>query len=58
MLLLLPKWRGAAPIQRSIMNLDKETGISVMKINDKSDEGPICDQYVIKILENENAQKN
>ena len=28
---LLPKWRGAAPIQRSIMNLDKETGISIMK---------------------------
>ena len=31
---LLPKWRGAAPIQRSIMNLDKETGISIMKINE------------------------
>ena len=29
---LLPKWRGAAPIQRSIMNLDKETGISIMRI--------------------------
>ena len=27
---ILPKWRGAAPIQRSIMNLDKETGISIM----------------------------
>ena len=34
---LLPKWRGAAPIQRSIMNLDNETGISVMKINEKLD---------------------
>ena len=29
---LLPKWRGAAPIQRAIMNMDKETGISIMKI--------------------------
>ena len=29
---LLPKWRGAAPIQRSIMNLDNQTGISIMKI--------------------------
>ena len=29
---ILPKWRGAAPIQRSIMNLDNETGISIMKI--------------------------
>ena len=32
---LLPKWRGAAPIQRAIMNCDKETGISIMKIEEK-----------------------
>ena len=32
---LLPKWRGAAPIQRSIMNKEKETGISFMKIEEK-----------------------
>ena len=32
---LLPKWRGAAPIHRSIMNLDEETGISIMKISSK-----------------------
>ena len=31
---LLPKWRGAAPIQRSIMNSDAETGISIMKIEE------------------------
>ena len=31
---ILPKWRGAAPIQRSIMNLDTETGISIIKMND------------------------
>ena len=37
---LLPKWRGAAPIQRSIMNMDKETGISIMKIIHKLDAGP------------------
>ena len=29
---ILPKWRGAAPIKRSIMNLDSEVGISIMKI--------------------------
>ena len=29
---ILPKWRGAAPIQRAIMNCDRETGISIMKI--------------------------
>ena len=38
---LLPKLRGAAPIQRSIMNLDVETGISIMKINEELDSGPI-----------------
>ena len=52
---LLPKWRGAAPIQRSIMNLDKETGISIMKINENLDEGPICNQYALKITENISA---
>ena len=54
---LLPKWRGAAPIQRSIMNLDKETGISIMKINENLDEGPVCNQYQIKISENMNADE-
>ena len=53
---ILPKWRGAAPIQRSIMNKDKETGISVMKINEKLDEGNISHIFKIKINENENAQ--
>ena len=38
---ILPKWRGAAPIQRSIMNLDKETGISIMKIGEELDTGDI-----------------
>ena len=49
---LLPKWRGAAPIQRSIMNLDKETGISIMKIVERLDEGPILLQNKIRINEN------
>ena len=53
---ILPKWRGAAPIQRSIMNKDKETGISVMKINEKLDEGDISHIFKIDIEENENAQ--
>ena len=38
---LLPKWRGAAPIQRAIMNGDKKTGVSIMMIKDKLDSGPI-----------------
>ena len=54
---LLPKWRGAAPIQRSIMNQDKETGISIMKITENLDEGPICSQYSIKISEKMNSEE-
>tara|TARA_B100001063_G_scaffold242627_1_gene271631 strand:- start:505 stop:1437 length:933 start_codon:yes stop_codon:yes gene_type:complete len=54
---LLPKWRGAAPIQRSIMNLDKETGISIMKIAEELDSGPICNIYKIKINQQDNASE-
>jgi len=54
---ILPKWRGAAPIQRSIMKLDKETGISIMKINKELDSGPISNIYKIKIDHNNNAQE-
>jgi len=53
---LLPNWRGAAPIQRSIMNLDKETGISIMKIKEKLDAGPICNSHKIEIKSNDNAE--
>ena len=49
---LLPKWRGAAPIQRSIMNLDNQTGISIMKIVEELDAGPIMHQDKIQINEN------
>ncbi len=38
---LLPKYRGPSPIQYAILNGDKETGVSVMKINEKMDEGEI-----------------
>jgi methionyl-tRNA formyltransferase len=54
---LLPKWRGAAPIQRSIMNLDKETGVSVMKIAEQLDTGPICNTYKIDLTNNLNASR-
>ena len=52
---LLPKWRGAAPIQRSIMNLDKETGISIMKIEEKLDSGPFMRQVKVPIDKNSNT---
>ena len=53
---LLPKWRGAAPIQRSIMNLDKETGISMMRINEELDTGAVSNQYKLEIGD-ENAEE-
>ena len=54
---ILPKWRGAAPIQRAIMNLDTETGISIMKINEELDSGPISNVYKIKMDQNQNAKE-
>ena len=54
---LLPNYRGAAPIQRSIMNLDNETGISIMKIEEKLDSGPICNHYKVKIDKKNNSEK-
>ena len=49
---LLPKWRGAAPIQRAIMNGDKKSGISIMKIQEKLDSGPVLALKEIGIDEN------
>jgi len=53
---LLPKWRGAAPIQRSIMNLEKETGVSIMRIEEKLDTGPVCNSYKIEITTDDNSE--
>ena len=53
---LLPKWRGAAPIQRSIMNLDKETGVTIMKIVEKLDAGPVMMQEKINVTSEMNAE--
>jgi methionyl-tRNA formyltransferase len=39
---LLPRWRGAAPIQRAIMAGDKETGVMVMRMEEGLDTGPVC----------------
>lgn len=46
---LLPLYRGGAPIQKSIMNLDKETGISIMKMEYKMDSGDVYYQESIPI---------
>ncbi|MEJ8570893.1 methionyl-tRNA formyltransferase [Microbaculum marinum] len=39
---LLPRWRGAAPIQRAIMEGDAETGVAVMRMEEGLDTGPVC----------------
>ena len=53
---LLPKWRGAAPIQRAIMNLDKISGISIMKIVSKLDAGPTLIKSEIPISKETNYE--
>ncbi len=42
---LLPKYRGASPIQAAIANGDKETGVSIMLIDAKMDHGPVLDTW-------------
>ena len=49
---LLPKWRGAAPIQRSIMNGDRKTGISIMKVQEKLDSGPVMASRELELNSN------
>ena len=39
---LLPRWRGAAPIERAIMAGDAETGVSIMRLTEGLDSGPVC----------------
>jgi methionyl-tRNA formyltransferase len=39
---LLPRWRGAAPVERAIMAGDAETGVSIMRLTAGLDEGPVC----------------
>lgn len=46
---LLPRWRGAAPIQRAILSGDEETGISIMKMDDGLDTGDVISMKSVKI---------
>jgi methionyl-tRNA formyltransferase len=39
---LLPRWRGAAPVERAIMAGDDETGVSIMALTEGLDDGPVC----------------
>jgi methionyl-tRNA formyltransferase len=53
---LLPKYRGAAPIQWAILNGDSETGITIMRMDAGLDTGPILSQKRIPISEQDDAQ--
>ena len=47
---LLPRWRGAAPIQAALLNGDHETGITIMRMDPGIDTGPILSQAALPIL--------
>ena len=53
---LLPRWRGAAPIQRAIEEGDNETGITIMKMDSGLDTGPILEQFACSILPRDTAK--
>jgi len=46
---LLPRWRGAAPIERAIMAGDAETGVTIMKVVERLDSGPIALREAVEI---------
>ena len=52
---LLPRWRGAAPIQRAIMAGDRVTGVQVMRLSEGLDEGPILLSETVRIDAHETA---
>ena len=52
---LLPRWRGAAPIQAAILDGDEQTGITIMRMDPGIDTGPILSQTSILIAEGETA---
>jgi methionyl-tRNA formyltransferase len=52
---LLPRWRGAAPIQRAILAGDTETGVTIMFIEPRLDAGPMLHKKSVRILDGETA---
>ena len=53
---LLPKWRGAAPIEHAILNGDEKTGVSIFLLEEKLDTGPIIATQKININKNINKE--
>lgn len=52
---LLPKYRGAAPVQAALLNQEKETGVTVFQLDEGMDTGDIWTQVPVAIEHNENA---
>jgi methionyl-tRNA formyltransferase len=52
---LLPRWRGAAPIQRALLAGDRESGVSIMQMDAGLDTGPVLAQQRVPIAEDEDA---
>ena len=52
---LLPRWRGAAPIQRAIMAGDRETGVDLMRMEEALDTGPVALREVVQIEPDETS---
>lgn len=50
---LLPRWRGAAPVERAIASGDARTGVTLMKIDEGLDTGPVLDEIATPIAQNE-----
>jgi methionyl-tRNA formyltransferase len=53
---LLPRWRGAAPIQRALLAGDPSTGISIMQMDAGLDTGPVLARYPLAIAPSDTAQ--
>lgn len=53
---LLPKYRGASPIQAAILNGDKETGVTIMKVDEKMDHGGIISNIKIPVSNDDNYE--
>lgn len=52
---LLPRWRGAAPIQRALLAGDRDTGISIMKMDEGLDTGPVYERRSLPISSDDDA---
>ncbi len=54
---LLPRWRGAAPVERAILAGDRETGVCVMALEEGLDTGPVYASAAVRIEEEETAEE-